>query len=255
MAPNPKSQDTVLSSLEFIEKKGVVGAAECRRNNLSLKEASKVLTKLYPAGRSNVVDKWIRDVHQFGLRRVGDMELFLTTLGDGKGDSKLADRSKAIYLSTARGAVIADLKRPAHYYFYILFVITSGLFWTSIGLYVFKLVAPIAVPDPVTTMIITLLREVAPPLVWMALKKAVVSTFFAALYSGRRLAAVAASTSKNKTVAKAMPYVELSIAAVAIIACAVLSLYLRTPLLFVAGSLVAVFLMRRKPKEDPAPAP
>jgi hypothetical protein len=32
------------------------------------------------------------------------------------------------------------------------------------------------------------------------------------------------------------------------VTCGVLSLYMRTPFLFVAGSLVAVFLMRKKPQ-------
>jgi hypothetical protein len=244
----PAGPDSVLSSLEFIEKKGVPGAAECRRNNLSLKEASKVLWKLYPQGRNPIVDKWIRDVHQFGLKRVGDMELFLKTLGDGKGDAKLSERAKAVYLATPRGAVIADLKRPHHWYFYILFVLSVMLSWASLGLYVFKAVAPATVPDPMTMIIITVLRELAPPVVWMILKKVVVSTFFAALYSGRHLAIAAASTSKKSKAAQALPYVELSVAIVAIVACGVLSLYMRTPFLFVAGSVLAVYLLRKKPK-------
>lgn len=246
----PAGPDSVLSSLEFIEKKGVLGAAECRRNNLSLKEASKVLWKLYPQGRNATVDKWIREVHQFGLKRVGDMELFLKTLADGKGDTKLADRAKKVYLATARGAVIADLKRPAHWYFYILFVLSIMLSWASLGLYVFNAVAPTTVPDPATMIIITVIREIAPPVVWLSLKKVVVATFFAALYSGRRLAVVAAGTAKNKKVAKAMPYVDLSVAVVAVVTCGVLSLYMRTPFLFVAGSLLAVYLLRKKPKTE-----
>jgi hypothetical protein len=240
--------DVVLKSLEFIEKKGVPGAAECRRNNLSLKEASKVMWKLYPLGRNATVDKWIRDVHQFGLKRVGDMELFLTTLGDGKGDAKLADRAKAVYLATPRGAVIADLRRPHHWYFYTLFVLSLLLTWASMALYVFKTIAPVTVPDPATMMVMTVLIDIAPPVVWMILKKIVVSTFFAALYSGRHLAIAAASTAKKSKAARALPYVELSVAIVAVVTCGVLSLYMRTPFLFVAGSLVAVFLMRKKPQ-------
>lgn len=245
MTTNP---DTVMSSLEFIEKKGVQGAAECRRNNLSLKEASKVLWKLYPRGRNATVDKWIRDVHQFGLKRVGDMELFLRTLGDGKGDVKLADRAKNAYLATPRGAVIADLKKPRHWYFYVLFLLSFMLSCASFGLYVFKAVAPVTVPDPVTMIIITVLREVAPPVVWLILKKVVLSTFFAAIFSGRHLAIAATSTAQKSKAAKALPYIEMSVAIVAVVTCGVMSLYTRTPFLFVAGSLVAVYLLRKKPK-------
>lgn len=245
---SPDGPDVFMKSLEFIEKKGVPGAAECRRNNLSLREASKVLWKLYPQGRNAVVDKWIRDVHQFGLKRAGDMDLFLKTLGDGKGDAKLADRANALYLATPRGAVIADLKRPHHWYFYILFSLSIILSFISFGLYVFNTAYPDTVSTDPMTMII---RNVAPPVVWMILKKTVVSTFFSALYSGRHLAIAAASTAKNSKASKVLPYVELSVAVIAIVTCGVLSLYMRTPFLFVAGSLLVVYLLRKKPMVNP----
>jgi hypothetical protein len=247
--------DDLQTSLSTLERKGVRGATACKANKLPLKECARVLTTMYPARASPALDGLVREAHQAGLRRRGDMELLLRVLGPS--EAGLAARAKKQYLSTPRGAVIDELRRRPPWVAYGAVGVTLALAILCTALWL-RIELGAAGAMKVTESLDSFgsqdaMRKVAKvalmylyhpyiyiyPASWFALKKMVVVAALAILWSGRRLLSVAMREKKTP------PRALLAAASAIVLASGALSLYMRTPLLFVVGCAAASWLANR----------
>ena len=225
------------SSLQILQDKGVVGAKECAAQNLSAKDSARVLVTVNSPRKNPDFDALLRAVQQRGLRRRGDAELLLQVLpGD---DAQLSSRAHAAYMATPRGAVIADLRRPQHWWTYALTGTAIVLALLSAVLRAVMLFMPLP-GGP----IVTFMRFVAPVAIWFTLKRVMLASTVALAVSGHRLACVAAGAAKSSSkTKKAIVWSGAAVATAAVVAGAILSLLWRTPLLFVVCCALAVSIV------------
>lgn len=104
-------QKTAQKSLATLDRLDVAGAKEAAIRKGSVKESAVILNAVNPPGKSPVLDRLIRAVHQKELLRIGDIQLLLQSLGsDEAGVTSSAARQ---YAKTLRYAVLRD-KHPIH---------------------------------------------------------------------------------------------------------------------------------------------
>ena len=216
-------------SLATLTSIGVSGASAAA--GMSDRDAAKVLATTNPARRNKTFDALLRQAHQPTLRREGDALLLLQVLGSDQ--SGVASRAKAAFSKTVRGRVVANLAGPDHFAFKAsatLALVLTASYWAvrAVNLR----------PGPPAGPVDAFFRYAVPPVLWNALKVAILATVVSAVWSAF---VVLRSLIPASTRAKLAPELKLGAVTVTVVAAAIAALWYSAPLVFVAASLLTVY--------------
>ena len=122
---SPEDLKTLRLSLQTLANMGIVGAKEALIRNASVHDSAVILRSVNPPDRSSDFETLLRSVHQRELRRTGDIELLLVSLGSRQ--DRVAKLARKRHVSTLRYTVMND-RHKVHRLTFWVGVATALLF-------------------------------------------------------------------------------------------------------------------------------